>query len=450
MQHERGLSLTARPASIPSMNNNSSSKEVISPNTSCSPNSAVKKGVGQNSITATSNSIPPIALVRSRTAPSSQGSPQFQPTQRERCNSGSQTPNARTLHSGENIGENDWEWQSSPSRHQQQQLLYNYNNSSEPDNQEQALFEQRLCADIYGVAVRKINQNGKSSLRYVKCLYLDASDVLLLGPNEESAIAQHHQHHSHHSSSRSVSSRHSRGSRGGFSRFLSGGGVNASSSSAAALDQDAHRSLLGSSAIDKANHLNQSSNNSSGNNNNVPYNGKIRVLTWGKKKEVTVPLDQFTAVRKGKVTDRSKRNPCPASRIVSLITTDIHSVEEQQKANYYPSLDIEAPTRLDRDKFARAFARFLNIPLLEEGDSTVADVIGKTTAHTILSMPSFPEQQYENSINHHQHLQGVPQHGYSADRSIRSVKSDMSPQSSWKGTESNFMFGLFCINFSLS
>ena len=33
------------------------------------------------------------------------------------------------------------------------------------------------------------------------------------------------------------------------------------------------------------------------------------------------------------------------------------------------TLDIEAPTKLDRDKFARAFARFLNIPLVEAGEN---------------------------------------------------------------------------------
>jgi hypothetical protein len=40
-----------------------------------------------------------------------------------------------------------------------------------------------------------------------------------------------------------------------------------------------------------------------------------------------------------------------------LITSDVN----------HPSLDIEAPTRVDRDKFARAFAKFLRVPL--ESDS---------------------------------------------------------------------------------
>ena len=83
-------------------------------------------------------------------------------------------------------------------------------------------------------------------------------------------------------------------------------------------------------------------------------------LAWGSKKKVKLALDRFVCVRKGKTTDRTRRNPCHPSRLLSLITDD--------RAN--PSLDIEAPTKLDRDKFARAFARFLGVPL--EVDSSVA------------------------------------------------------------------------------
>ena len=75
-----------------------------------------------------------------------------------------------------------------------------------------------------------------------------------------------------------------------------------------------------------------------------------KALVWGKKKEHTLAIDQFVSVRIGKTTDRTRRNPQPPSRLLSLITKD-------------GSLDIEAPTRLDRDKFARAFARFLSVPL---------------------------------------------------------------------------------------
>jgi hypothetical protein len=141
------------------------------------------------------------------------------------------------------------------------------------------------------------------------------------------------------SSNRSVSSR-SWASRSGFSRFLSGGagngGTNSSNNSHVdPRDFDAHRTLIPGK--------------------------KIKVLTWGKKKDVKIPLDRFVAVRKGKTTDRTKRNNCPASRILSLITAD----EAHHSHIMTTTLDIEAPTKLDRDKFARAFARFLNIPLVE-------------------------------------------------------------------------------------
>jgi len=88
---------------------------------------------------------------------------------------------------------------------------------------------------------------------------------------------------------------------------------------------------------------------------------RMRALAWGNKKKVRIPLDRFVAVRKGKTTDRTKRNANTSSRLLSLITDD--------PAN--PSLDIEAPTKLDRDKFAKAFARFLDVPLsAEEGSSS--------------------------------------------------------------------------------
>jgi hypothetical protein len=81
-----------------------------------------------------------------------------------------------------------------------------------------------------------------------------------------------------------------------------------------------------------------------------------KALVWGKKKDIKLNVDRFVCVRKGKTNERTRRNPQPASRLLSLITDDVN----------HPSLDIEAPTKLDRDKFARAFAKFLGVPL--EGD----------------------------------------------------------------------------------
>ena len=66
-------------------------------------------------------------------------------------------------------------------------------------------------------------------------------------------------------------------------------------------------------------------------------------------------MNRFTAVRKGKTTDRARRNTSLDCHVLSILINDPS----------HPSLDIEAPTKMDRDKFARAFAKFLNVPLLE-------------------------------------------------------------------------------------
>jgi hypothetical protein len=90
-----------------------------------------------------------------------------------------------------------------------------------------------------------------------------------------------------------------------------------------------------------------------------------KVLTWGKKRDHKLALDRFISVRTGKTTERTRKNPQPAARLLSLVTK-----------NSLLSLDIEAPTRLDRDKFARAFARFLNVPLEFDDASDVVDAAG--------------------------------------------------------------------------
>ena len=186
--------------------------------------------------------------------------------------------------------------------------------TADPVEQEQILFEQRLCEDALGVAVRKINQYGKANLRYVKCINLDDYD----GRN----------------STRSISSR-SAGSWGRRRSPSSRGGETPTST-----DQEKVK----------------------------------RALVWGKKKDVQIQLSKFTIVRKGKATDRARRNPSPSSRILSILTNDPN----------HPSLDIEAPTRMDRDKFARAFARFLDIPLESEDSPSVhsADVTPATLKTT--------------------------------------------------------------------
>lgn len=191
---------------------------------------------------------------------------------------------------------------------------------AEPDSQEQALFEQRLCEDAYGVAVRKINQNGKSNLRYVKCVTLEDGEEI--------------------SSTKSIS---------GMVRSLS-----------------------------RRNRSDRSvTSNESGK--------ERRALQWGKKKECRVIVEQFTCVRKGKTTERTRRNVQPTSRLLSLITNDAN----------HPSLDIEAPTRVDRDKFARAFAKFLRVPLESDADGfysvVTTELSPKSTAMSKAAAQSTPD-----------------------------------------------------------
>jgi hypothetical protein len=316
--------------SIPNTANNnnlmSNNKEVISLSTAAaSPGGVVPSNINNNNTrTARTQQQPPAStqgmMTTAAIAPAVMPGLQLSshPPLRERHDSHSVTSQLSASDA--------WQWQE----------------NNDPDDQEQALFEQRLCDDIYGVAVRKINQNGKSSLRYVKCCLVDATELEDYYNGGQPAA----------SSNRSVSSR-SWASRNGFSRFLNGGNAGGGTSSsnnshADPRDYDAHRTLIPGK--------------------------KIKVLTWGKKKDVKIPLDRFVAVRKGKTTDRTKRNICPASRILSLITADEAHYGSGQNYNMTTTLDIEAPTKLDRDKFARAFARFLNIPLLENDQQHMTTV----------------------------------------------------------------------------
>ena len=65
-------------------------------------------------------------------------------------------------------------------------------------------------------------------------------------------------------------------------------------------------------------------------------------------------------MRKDRTTERTARCSAPSGRLLSLVT---------QAGGGGESLDIEAPTTLDRDKFASAFAGFLGVPLSEEGEA---------------------------------------------------------------------------------
>ena len=323
-------------------------------------------------------------------------------------------------------------------------------NPSDPDAEEQVMFESRLCEDEYGVAVRKINHNGKSQLRYVKCVWLPSSEMVLdaLGVNGIGGGISASESYSHGGSpakrknsaaggnaasttasmnsvttggngGHGSSNRRGRGrarsntaSGGNSVSSLMGRMVSAGRSRGRSLSRDpsvrmnGRRNGGGGGGIPSSSASSLSQNGADNGPPKVVVEGPIsspgmavhdderdedearlletrqaslplglgdvgdvdpaamstkqmRALTWGNKKKVRIPLNRFVCVRKGKTTDRTKRNGHSASRLLSLITDD--------PAN--PSLDIEAPTKLDRDKFAKAFARFLEVPLAAEEGS---------------------------------------------------------------------------------
>ena len=256
------------------------------------------------------------------------------------------------------------------------------------DDEEQYMFEQRLTQDELGVAIRKISHSGKAQLRYVKCIPLrppsssdfdltDARGTSSGGPpltltnvsraNSLNAVTTNSV--GIPSDSISVSSKSSTGSRflermrsttaSGVIRNQSGRLLKALPGSVGALSTSAADAARGNDDID--NPLLQENNDKKSN----------KALTWGKKNAVTLSLDKFTCVKKGKCTERTIRNSSPSSRLLSIMC--INDV----RGTSYESLDIEAPTKLDRDKFASAFAKFLNVPLLEEEESGVGEKSGE-------------------------------------------------------------------------
>jgi len=220
------------------------------------------------------------------------------------------------------------------------------------DDEEQFMFEQRLTRDELGVAIRKISHSGKAQLRYVKCVALrppSSSDF-----DERTGLNMpygdpHSSRGRPPSDAISVSSISSTGSRfmermrnstANMSRRLISGSTSGGSAApeGRALSVGDSDNLLLTSVDSEKN------------------DKSLRALTWGKKNAVVLSLDKFSCVRKGKTTERTLKNNSPSSRLLSIIT-NVRGNE---------SLDIEAPTMLDRDKFASAFARFLGVPLMEE------------------------------------------------------------------------------------
>jgi len=252
------------------------------------------------------------------------------------------------------------------------------------DDEEQFMFEQRLTQDDLGVAIRKINHSGKAQLRYVKCVPLRPPSSSEFGsgydnrggggsaaigiPYLDNALGQADKGYS---GDGSVSSRSTSSSR--FlermrvsERLLSvAGRVTGSVSGHHHHHGNDHSSMNDASSTSRKH---KSYREESQNANLLLHSPQreehdssqksLRALTWGKKNSVTISLDRFVCVRKGKTTERTMRNACPSSRLLSIVTKDPR----------HESLDIEAPTRLDRDKFAFAFSKFLGVPLEEEVD----------------------------------------------------------------------------------
>lgn len=297
------------------------------------------------------------------------------------------------------------------------------------------MFEQRLTHDELGVAIRKISHSGKAQLRYVKCVALrpvmsdfvagndtttnknnNSSNNVLVNDgdnnnnnnggntipgigtyldkaNTEAKKKQQQQQSDNVSVSSSVSSRFMDRIKavvgGGRSSNAAtnnngGDGKNASSSSIhgggdnADEDDDNNSLLLHHDTIANTN---GGGVTTTATNTTTAPNKSSRALTWGKKNAITIPLDKFTCVRKGKTTDRTCRNGASSSRLLSIVVgsgdVDLTTTTSTAGSSQQESLDIEAPTRLDRDKFASAFARFLGVPLIEEDEGEVVERVGR-------------------------------------------------------------------------
>ena len=238
--------------------------------------------------------------------------------------------------------------------------------------EEQILFEQRLCDHNHGVAVRKIHSNGKSQLRYVKCIPFASTGIhkgSRAGKKQNSSNQQQNMSLSvpdahvntssysnptrrNYSSSKSVTSLMGRISLGS-KRSKSKASASASGSVSGA--QNGYGYANANATVN--------TNDDTGSRTNTIMTEKqlqkqSMALTWGNKRKVIIPLCNFVAVKKGKTTGRTSRNTCHPSCLLSLITDD--------KRHGHGSLDIEAPTKLDRDKFAKAFSVFLGIPLKDD------------------------------------------------------------------------------------
>ncbi|KAL7522086.1 hypothetical protein ACHAWX_006771 [Stephanocyclus meneghinianus] len=228
------------------------------------------------------------------------------------------------------------------------------------DSDEQFMFEQRLTHDELGVAIRKINQSGKAQLRYVKCVPLRPPSSSDYGPKDGPMMLPYYLEDRSYRGDVSVSSRSTSSSR--FLERIRSGMFE--KSAPVKTPKSALSSMDDQDAGDNNLLLKEETN--------------LRALTWGKKNTVTIPLSHFVAVRKGKTTERTIRNTSPSGRLLSIVTKSGRGC-----------LDIEAPTRLDRDKFASAFSVFLGVPLEDERTLELRSVgEGGSVAKKKLKTPS--------------------------------------------------------------
>ena len=241
-------------------------------------------------------------------------------------------------------------------------------------SEEQQLFESKLLHDEYGIALRKIDRYGRAQLRYIKCVPLVSSQS---GNTNANALTGH---------ILSSNSRLKLGSR-------SAGGGDAVSNKFYRSHKSASAAHFYVSTLDdtqnliashdkESNSLIHSSYNSSNSHdyspNRVEFSRSSYGLSWGK--HCIIPLSAFQCVKLGRQTPRTRLSKADPTCLLSLcvkhnfnISSKSHNstnstsntaIDNNKSEDYRSVLDIEAPTRLDRDLFAHAFAQFLGVNVM--------------------------------------------------------------------------------------
>jgi hypothetical protein len=89
------------------------------------------------------------------------------------------------------------------------------------------------------------------------------------------------------------------------------------------------------------------------------------LIVWGdsvKKISGQMALRDIMYIQKGKVTPIAQLSHYPSSHVLSIVTKPVKAFTLTRNE----TLDIEAPTELDRDKFALAFSTYLCVPIQED------------------------------------------------------------------------------------